>query len=208
MKKFIFILVLAFFFIGTGILNSGNTQTIWTPAHQDRDLNFAPNEQFGWLPTKKEEQVLLDPTELRCLALNIYFEAAIESTAGKLAVAQVTLNRVNSNRFPSTICGVVYQGPTHADGFPKRDRCQFSWYCDGKHDTPNESPAWRESQRLAEYFMKHTAEFDFIDITDGATHYHANYIDPPRWANKRQRTVSIDTHIFYNKSRGRAGFNF
>ena len=195
--------------MGMSDLNSGNTKTIWSPAHttQARDLSFAPSTEFGWLPAEKTETIL-DPNELNCLALNIYFEAAIESTAGKLAVAQVTLNRVKNSRFPSTICKVVYEGPTHADGFPKRDRCQFSWYCDGKHDIPNESPAWRESQRVAKYIMVHSAEFDLIDITDGATHYHANYIDPPRWANKRQRTVSIDTHIFYNKSRGRAGFNF
>ncbi len=210
MKKFIYSLVLSLFLMGNGVLNSGNTHTIWTPKAitTDHVETMHHNQEFRWLPEPKREEPILDPRELECLAKNIYFEAAVESTAGKLAVAQVTLNRVNSKRFPSTICGVVYQGPTHADGFPKRDRCQFSWYCDGKHDNPNESPAWRESKRVAKYFMKHTAEHDFIDITDGATHYHANYIDPPRWANKRQRTVSIDTHIFYNKSRGRAGFSF
>jgi spore germination cell wall hydrolase CwlJ-like protein len=68
-----------------------------------------------------------------CMAKNIYFEAAVESTAGKLAVAQVTLNRVNSTWYPNTVCEVVYDGLhyTHSSGkkMPVRDRCQFSWYC-------------------------------------------------------------------------------
>ncbi len=189
--------------MGMSDLNSGNTNSIWTlptPPKPVRDLTFAPNKDT-W---RSQPTVLVDPKQLNCLALNIYFEAAIESTAGKLAVAQVTLNRVRHHRYPNSICEVVYEGPHTPSGFPKRDRCQFSWYCDGKLDEPNESPAWRESQRVATYIMEH--DHEFIDITDGATHYHANYIDPPRWASSRDRTVSIDTHIFYNKHK--KGFNF
>jgi len=72
--------------------------------------------------------------QLTCLAKNIYFEARNEPFAGQFAVALVTLNRVNDTAFPDTICKVVYQGIHTTDGFPKRDRCQFSWYCDGASD--------------------------------------------------------------------------
>ena len=79
---------------------------------------------------------VISQTEIECMAKNIYFEAAVESTAGQLAVAQVTLNRVKSRHYPNSVCEVVYEGPHTANGFPKRDRCQFSWYCDGKGDDP------------------------------------------------------------------------
>ena len=69
-------------------------------------------------------------SEAHCLALNAYHEARSESVAGIIAVSQVVLNRVKSPMFPNSICEVVFQGGT------KRDRCQFSWHCDGKSDHP------------------------------------------------------------------------
>ena len=134
--------------------------------------------------------------DYHCLASNIYWESRNQSLGGKLAVGQVVLNRVDNKRFPDTICKVVYEGPHYASGHPKRNRCQFSWYCDGKIDTPNESPSWRVSQKVAEYVIRTPS---LLDITDGATHYHADYIDPPRWAKADEKTVQIDTHLFYNK---------
>ena len=92
--------------------------------------------------------------ELECLALNIYFEAGVESTAGKLAVANVTINRKNSSDYPNTICGVVKEGKHYHDKkidkrYPLRDRCQFSWYCDGKVDNVLNKRAYRESDKIA-----------------------------------------------------------
>ena len=108
------------------------------------------------------------------------------------------MNRVKSTKYPNTVCKVITQGKHHQNGFPVRDRCQFSWYCDGKGDEPRDTPAWKDSQDIAEYVMTTP---NLMDITDGATHYHADYISSPRWANPRRKTVEIDTHIFYNKSR-------
>ena len=143
--------------------------------------------------------LLIDDKEVMCMAKNIFFEAAIESTAGKLAVAQVTLNRVNSKYYPNTVCEVVYEGPhyTASDGqlLPKRDRCQFSWYCDGKGDVPREGKLWSSAQELAEYVILRQEELP--DITDGALHYHADYIDAPNWAARKIVSTKIDTHIFY-----------
>ena len=146
------------------------------------------------------KSLVVDDKEVTCMAKNIFFEAAIESTAGKLAVAHVTLNRVDSKHFPSTVCEVVYEGPhyTAANGemYPVRDRCQFSLYCDGKGDDPREgSRLWEDSQELAKYVLLRQEELP--DITDGALHYHANYINSPKWAKKKKITTKIDTHIFY-----------
>ena len=192
MKKFI-LLTLALFLYTVSSLNSNVINQYWVPSIYKGEGEF---EHPKIEP--KIQEVLLDPTQLDCMAKNIYFEAAVESTAGKLAVAQVTLNRVNSDRFPNTICGVVKQGRHHSNGFPVRDRCQFSWYCDGKHDEPFQGKMWKESTELARYVMKHP---NLKDITDGSTHYHADYIPDPRWANPKERTVKIDTHIFYKKVR-------
>ena len=147
-----------------------------------------------------KKNLLIDDKEVMCMAKNIFFEAAIESTAGKLAVAQVTLNRVNSKYYPNTVCGVVYEGPhyTASNGLqlPIRDRCQFSWYCDGKGDEPRENTRlWNDTQELAKYVLLRQDELP--DITDGALHYHADYITAPRWAGRKHKTAKIDTHIFY-----------
>jgi len=133
--------------------------------------------------------------QLSCLQKNIYFEAAVESTAGKLAVAHVTYNRVKNKKFPSTFCDVIYEGRHYSSGFPKRDQCQFSWYCDGKHDRPYPGPTWKQTQEIAEWFFIH--KDNLRDITDGALYYHADYINPPRWTKNITKTVQIDTHMFY-----------
>tara|TARA_B100000953_G_scaffold294554_1_gene284486 strand:- start:995 stop:1615 length:621 start_codon:yes stop_codon:yes gene_type:complete len=147
-----------------------------------------------------QKSLVVDDKEITCMAKNIFFEAAIESTAGKLAVAHVTLNRVDSHRFPNTVCEVVYDGPhytgSNGEQYPVRDRCQFSWYCDGKGDDPRDgSRLWEDSQELAKYVLLRQEELP--DITDGALHYHASYIEAPRWAKKKKVTTKIDTHIFY-----------
>ena len=146
------------------------------------------------------KSLIVNDAEVTCMAKNIFYEAAVESTAGKLAVAHVTLNRVDSQRYPNTVCEVVYEGPhyTASDGqlLPKRDRCQFSWYCDGKGDDPREgSRLWEDSQELAKYILLRQDELP--DITDGALHYHASYIDAPNWTVRKKITTKIDTHIFY-----------
>ena len=122
-----------------------------------------------------------------CLALNVYHEARSESMAGQYAVAQVVINRVHSDSFPDTICGVVKQG--YHKG---RHRCQFSWHCDGKSDKPRNSVSWATSVVVANNVMRNRVP----DITNGATHYHANYVNP-YWAKHLDKTVTIGTHLFY-----------
>jgi len=142
--------------------------------------------------------VQVDPIELECMSKNIYFEASTESTAGKIAVGQVVLNRKDSISFPNTVCDVIYEGKHYKSGFPVRDRCQFSWYCDGKHDRPFRGKLWENSVELAKFLLETD---DLVDITDGATFYHADYISAPRWTTTKIKTVTIDRHIFYSSRR-------
>ena len=148
------------------------------------------------------KSLIVNDKEVTCMAKNIFFEAAVESTAGKLAVAHVTLNRVDSQRYPNTVCEVVYEGPhyTSANGkqLPRRDRCQFSWYCDGKRDIPQPGILWKDSQKVAKIILQRHLNSKLLDITDGSTHYHANWMEEyPRWSTQRKKLVSIDQHIFY-----------
>ena len=128
------------------------------------------------------------------MAANIYHEAKNQSMLGQFAVAQVVMNRVEDSRFPDTICEVVKQGLTYRNGKVVIGKCQFSWYCDGKSDEPNrDSKAWSNAIRHASIIMTETIN---IDVTDGATHYHASYVRPA-WAKTKKRTTRIDKHIFY-----------
>ena len=131
--------------------------------------------------------------EVECLALNIYHEARNQPTAGKLAVAQVTLNRVKHDRFPNTICGVVYQG-YYLNNNPIKHKCQFSWWCDGKSDKPKEIQSWNYALMLARHM--HEGIFDNIDVVKDATHYHAVYVKP-YWTKEKKRVKVIADHIFY-----------
>lgn len=128
-----------------------------------------------------------------CLAQNIYYEARGSNFADQIAVADVVINRVNDTRYPNTICEVVRQGRKHPNGQMKRNQCQFSWYCDGKSDWPKDDDAWVNAQQIAHNMYVYG---DFRGVTEGATHYHANYVDPV-WARDLQLVGRIGVHIFY-----------
>lgn len=140
---------------------------------------------------KLEEQ-----DEIECMAINTYHEARDQSVAGQLAVMHVVLNRVASPRFPDSICGVVTEGPTYVNWlgntWPVRDQCQFSWYCDGMSDTATDTTAYDKIKKLANQVVMDGT----FDITEGSTHYHADYVKP-NWRKQFHRVVKIDTHIFY-----------
>tara|TARA_B110000305_G_C19242929_1_gene540814 strand:+ start:376 stop:870 length:495 start_codon:yes stop_codon:yes gene_type:complete len=132
------------------------------------------------------------PTEW-CMAQNIYYEARGSSLADQAAVADVVLNRMQDRRYPNTICEVVKQGVKHASGQMVRNKCQFSWYCDGKSDWPTDQDAWHQAQQIA-YLIMHMDRFR--GITEGATHYHAHYVDP-NWASSLQMVGTIGDHVYY-----------
>ena len=125
--------------------------------------------------------------EVRCLALNIYFEARSEPEKGQRAVAHVVMNRVAHPRYPGSACEVVQQG-----GERIRHRCQFSWWCDGLSDKPVNKQAWNKSLRLAQEVYFGLLE----DTTDGALWYHAVYVKP-YWSEILLQGAKIGQHIFY-----------
>lgn len=119
--------------------------------------------------------MFLFPTEFNCLAENIYYEARSESTEGQLAVAAVTLNRVEDDRWPDTICEVVEQ------------KSQFSWV-GNVHEKPR-GKAWRKAQEVA---LQALGDKNRLE----ATHFHATYVSP-EWATKKKKVTKIGNHIFY-----------
>jgi hypothetical protein len=119
---------------------------------------------------------------LVCLGLNIYWEARNQDVAGQLAVAQVTMNRVDDPRYPDDVCEVVY------------DHKQFSWYWDGKSDTPKENKAWQRAMVVASAALHGSGHAEL----QGVTHYHAAYIQP-YWKNYMTKVTMIGDHVFYAK---------
>ena len=149
-------------------------------------------------PTKTEIAKLRQ--ELDCLARNIYWEARSESTQGKIAVAQVTMNRVEHEKFPNSVCEVVYQGPTYQswknEQHPIRNRCQFSWYCDGLSDNipPVNISIFKECYDIAKKVLLQEVRLPKLQR---AVYYHADYVNPG-WKNKK--VAKIGRHIFYSDS--------
>ena len=117
---------------------------------------------------------------IMCLTMAIYFEARSEPVEGQMAVAQVVMNRVANTRYPSEVCEVVKQ------------KYQFAFYWDGKPETVHNKDAWGTA------FIYASAVYSGLvpDTTEGATHYHADYVNP-MWANTADLTAQIQTHIFY-----------
>jgi spore germination cell wall hydrolase CwlJ-like protein len=126
--------------------------------------------------------------QLDCLTRNIYWESATEPFEGKVAVAQVTINRVESGRFASDICGVVYQKNIVYD----KVICQFSWFCDGSSKIRPIYPAhWKESEEVAKKVL---LEGFRLPSVKNALYFHADYVNP-RWG--KPQVAKFGRHIFY-----------
>lgn len=120
-----------------------------------------------------------------CLAQAVYYEAATEPLAGQRAVAQVVLNRVRHPAYPSSVCGVVYEGWD-------QPVCQFSFVCDGSLRRMPMAGLWRQAQDVAR-----AALAGHVEASVGtATHYHADYV-LPRWAYTLAKVDQIGRHLFY-----------
>ena len=147
----------------------------------------------------------VDAVELECLATNVYFESRDQDVIGQRAVAHVALNRVKSPDFPNTICDVVKQGPTYKNrpNLPKKNRCQFSWYCDGKSDNIRFQKRngetvdfvykayWTAAAEALEAIVDRSA-----DPTNGATYYFAHALVQPKWAKVFKVVATIEDHTF------------
>lgn len=128
--------------------------------------------------------------QLDCLALNIYREAGYEPFEGKVAVAQVTMNRVADGRFGKDVCGVVYQ----KNVIMEKVVCQFSWACDSVHkNRPIGKEAYNESYEVAKKVL---LEGFRLSVLKDAMYYHATYVNP-RWPH--EKIGNIGQHIFYRE---------
>lgn len=123
--------------------------------------------------------------EVDCLADNIYYEAGFESEAGQVAIALVTLNRVNNPRYPKEVCEVVKQ--------KSKSTCQFSWVCLRINHVRN-NKVYENARKIALHVYSNYE--NLVDITKGSLYYHADYVNP-KW--KLQKTVVIGRHIFYKE---------
>ena len=128
--------------------------------------------------------------QLDCLTRNIYWEAASEPFEGKVAVAQVTMNRLASGRFGDSVCGVIYQ----KNIFYERVICQFSWVCETTHKTrPVYQPLWAESELVAKKVLLENFRLPGLN---NALYYHADYVSPG-W--QKPKIDKIGHHIFYGE---------
>jgi len=128
---------------------------------------------------------------LECLTSAIYYEAALESADGQRSVAQVVLNRVRHPAFPSTVCGVVYQGSTRSTG------CQFTFTCDGSLQRRPEAGIWSRARKIAEAALNGAVHAP-VGL---ATHYHADYV-VPYWASTLAKNAVVGAHLFYRWAGG------
>lgn len=144
--------------------------------------------------TSKDVTTIRDrERQLECLAKNIYHEAATEPFEGKVAVAQVTMNRAESGKFPSDVCQVVYQ----KNVIMQKVVCQFSWYCEngGSNKLIRSREAYNESYEVAKKVL---LEGFRLDIMKTAMYYHADYVNP-KWG--KPKIGKIGRHIFYAENK-------
>ena len=148
-------------------------------------VHHAPREH-SWAK-KRISKATLSRNEQTCLANAVYFEARGESVKGQIAVAQVVINRVKNPAYPRTICGVVYQNKKW------RNRCQFSFACDGIRDRISNKRLYKQAKQIARDV---TTGKKWLKAVGDSTHYHATYVRP-RWARTMKRKTKIGLHIFY-----------
>jgi spore germination cell wall hydrolase CwlJ-like protein len=174
---------------GTNLaLDAIDTMTTQPALNPDMLETYA---QKKYVPTVKK--VKLSKEEQLCLTQAIYHEARGESEAGQWAVANVIINRAMSKKFPTTLCGVVFQNADQG-----KFRCQFTFACDGRSDFGTEKGAWNRATKMAQVAFR---EFQAGDrpgvIPNSALYYHTTAVSPS-WSNKFHKVATIGSHMFYS----------
>lgn len=155
----------------------------------DEPISLIPKigkDDHGWADDPLPLATYSD-REQNCLTAGVYFESRGESVRGQAAVAQVILNRVRNPAYPDSACAVVYQNKNW------RNKCQFSFACDGVRERVNDPKRWK----IAQYVARETTEGRiWLKEVGSSTHYHATYVRP-RWARTMQKVAKIGLHVFY-----------
>ena len=149
-------------------------------------IKYMDNEMFFYRLSYEKQAAVMK--EVDCLAKNIYFEARSEPREGKIAVAEVTMNRVKNKNYPKTVCGVVNQ---RYNGI-----CQFSWVCEKPYAIRSKEH-WEESKKIAENILISKKKYNIIGNT--ALYFHAYYVNPA-WANTKEFVNKIGAHVFYSEA--------
>lgn len=172
-----------------------------TPEHLDKISALAP--KISLIPPQKPKAPPMTPTrewlakqpavkngsaEWECLTQALYFEARGETHEGLFAVAEVIMNRVDSPRFPNSICGVIHQGTG------RKYQCQFTFTCDGRPEHVKNPKAYVRVGKVAKAMIDGAPR----PLTNGATYYHTTAVNP-RWAAKFSQTAQIGVHKFYRR---------
>jgi len=190
LNSFLLTVILLFVLCGSFFFASTQLVILSDNIEQDRFVRDMVT-QYESAQNAKEKITKEKEKEINCLAMNIYYEAGNESMEGKLAVAQVTMNRTHNKGYPTTICGVVYQNTLYDDGTRVY---QFSWV--GEHHKPGEMNPynWKEARWIAREALTNGVAHDTL-AKHNVLFYHAAYVHPG-WTNVREYTT-IGHHIFY-----------
>ena len=202
-NKILFCIISFFIFLSLlfGVTYDDQEQDVQVPREPQTEIpeaSITESESIGLPEADRSRVDGFEESERLCLSLNIYHESRSDNLAGRISVADVVLNRVDSQHFPDTICGVVHQAKTRVNWkgnvVPVRGMCHFSWYCDGLSDEPLEEGAWEDAQIVADLAING----GWRGISEGATHYHATYVEP-NWINDRGMVPigRIGQHKFY-----------
>ena len=178
-------------------LYSVKKDTIPDPQNFQSSINKSPIKQpqysfinytQSWLNELSAPET--EDAQWKCLVEALYFEARGEEIMGQFAVAEVILNRVDSSKFPNTICGVVDQGSG------RRNACQFSYNCDGVHENMPKNANYERASRIAETMINGGVR----QLVGGATYYHSTSVQP-FWSSGFYKTTQIGKHKFYSPHR-------
>lgn len=156
----------------------GNLPNLDMPSGDKLDDSIESVDLFGRAFTREE----------MCIAQAVYFEARSEPLVGQVAIAEVILNRIVDARYPDTACDVVFQNQH------MRNKCQFSFACDGQPDRPKNASAWEKALKVVALVMKGERS----GVAKRATHYHASYVSPG-WSAHLSKLGQVGSHIFYRE---------
>ena len=194
--------VTTWFFVVAAFCSPANASSVLVSSTITAAANVLAFPQYGRLFANKNHSLPNHPDiERFCLALAIYHEARGEPISGQYAVGMTILNRVRSNAYPNTVCGVVYQNAE------KLNRCQFSFACDNRSEFPKNQDALKRAQQITDLAQNYRpySENGPVDSSSHSmlsvmTHYHRFDVRPV-WSRKLDRLAGIGNHVFFKSDR-------
>lgn len=164
---------------------SGHLERLVTPMQVAAPVQGANKIRYdmAWLDARPRAT---GGAQWQCLTEALYFEARGETVKGLFAVAEVILNRVDSSKFPGSVCGVINQGTG------RKYACQFTYTCDGRPENIHEPASWERMGKVARLMLDGGPR----PLTHGATYYHTTAVSP-KWSRTFRRTAKYGVHLFY-----------